>query len=155
MSILASDFEESFGSNQMGSICPEAYIEWIAYVIEHCPADIYDEMANQILRAFFESDVLVFPEMFGAAVAGIVYRMGHMLSLMHTECFIERKYINLRKEPDSFMRPGHMLDEPKKWFLHIELNTEEICRIQLTIDPLPDYDVNERCSIPNPYYQES
>lgn len=155
MGILAADFEESFGSNQMGSICPEAFIEWIQYTVENCPEEIRDEMSNQILQAFFKSDAIIFPEMFGTAVAGIIYRLGHMLSFMQSGMFIERKYISLRKEPDSFMRPVKNSNSWQHWFLHVELNTEEICRLHITTDPLPNYDINERCSIPNPYYQES
>lgn len=153
MGLLATDFEDSFGSNQMGAQCPEAYFEWIQYVIEHCPVEIYTEITNEILRAFFNADVLLFPQMFASAVAGIIYRRGHLLSLMHTECFIERKLINLRKEPDNFMKPDQWLTKPQKWFLHVELGTEEICRLTIATDPLPDADINERIGIRNPYYQ--
>lgn len=53
MSLLASDFEESFASTQMGSICDKAYFEWIAYIIEHCPVEFHAAMADDIIRAFF------------------------------------------------------------------------------------------------------
>lgn len=147
MSLLASDFEESFGSKQMGSVCPEAYFEWIQYVIERCPPGFYDAMSTDIIRAFFNSDPNLFAEMFGPAVAGIIYNKGHLLSLAHTACFIERKTIGFTKLRNC------MESEKFKYLLHIYLGNEEIGRLQLPIDPLPNWENGVRYTINNPYYE--
>lgn len=149
MSLLASDFEESFAASQMGSICEEAYFEWIAYVIDKCPIDIYEDMSNDIIRAFFYSDPIIFVDMFGQAVASTIYHKGHMLSFMHTACFIERKEISFAKAlvhgPTSSKFICH---------LHIYLGHEEIGRLQLPVDAWPSWEEGKHYSTKNPYYYD-
>ena len=149
MSILASDFEESFGSNEMGSKCPYAFIGWISYVIDRCPNHIRETMSDEILNAFFHADPIVFGEMFGTAVASIIYRLGHMLDFSSKKCFIERPEIRFRKHPTLF---GH--DQKYKYELHIYIESEEIIGMKLPIDPQPDWTDGEWYAINNPYYQE-
>ena len=149
MSLLASDFEESFASTQMGSICDKAYFEWIAYIIEHCPVEFHAAMADDIIRAFFYSDANIFIDMFGQAIANTIYNKGHMLRFAHIECFIERKEISFLKTlihgPTSSEFICH---------LHIYIGHEEIGRLQLPVDPLPDWEEGKHYSTKNPYYDE-
>lgn len=147
MSLLASDFEESFGSNEIGAICPYAYIGWISYVIKSCPKEIYDAMADEILSAFFHTDPMVFGEMFGTAIASVIYRLGHMLNFHSNKCFIERQEIRFRKHPALRDSDDQFTHE-----LHIYIESEEIIGMKLPVDPVPDWEDGEWYAINNPYY---
>lgn len=147
MSILASDFEEQFASTQMGSICPYAWVGWISYVIENCPDEIRDKMNNEILSAFFATDVNLFAEMFGSAFASIIYRLGHMLTFMRNDCFIDCATIVFRKHPTLSPDPQF------KFELRICLEGEELLMLRLPADPMPDWENGELYGVKNPYYQ--
>lgn len=149
MSLLASDFEESFGSNELGATCPYAYIGWISYVVEACPDDIRDLMSDEILNAFFHTDPMVFGEMFGTAVASIIYRLGHMLNFHSNKCFIERPEIQFRKHPAL-----NDADKRFKYELLIYIESEQILMLRTPIDPQPDWVDGEYYTINNPYCQE-
>ena len=147
MSILATDFEEQFGSNQIGAICPYAYIGWMSYVVETCPIEIRELMSDEILNAFFHTDQVIFGEMFGTAVASIIYRLGHMLHFHSNKCFIERPEIRFRKNP---VLRGH--DEQFTHELRIYVESEEILIMKMPIDPQPNWTDGEWYAINNPYY---
>ena len=147
MSILDSNLDERYGSTQMGSICPYAWIGWVSYVIENCPDEIRDKMNNEILKAFFAADADLFGETFGSMFASIIYRLGHLLTFMRDVCFIEREAIVFRKHPA-------LSPDPKfKFELHIYLESEELLVLRLPKDPMPDWEDGKQYSINNPYYQ--
>ena len=105
-------------------------------------------MSTDILNALFHADPVIFGEMFSSAVASIIYRLGHMLKFMRTECFIGCKQINLRKHPTTFESKDEY-----KYELHIFIDGEEIIGIKLPVDPVPDWEDGEMYGFNNPYYQ--
>lgn len=148
MSILASDFEEVFGSTQVGAICPYAYVGWISYIIEDCPKVIHDSMTDDILRAFFATDTLLFGEMFGTAIASIIYQKGHLLRFHRRECFLEYETIGIRKHPTLYGS-----DDKFKYDLHVVLDNEEMIMMKIPVDPVPEWVDGETYVINNPYHQ--
>lgn len=150
MSLLATDFEESYLSTEVGSICPEVQFDWIAEVIDGCPLEFHNAMADAIIQAFFKSPIDMFEDIFGPTIAHIIYKMGHMLRLRQKECFIERRCISFRKQ-EPF---GNA--HPFKCAIHIELGTEEVARLLLVTDIVPNWPTNgERISVKNPYYVDT
>lgn len=148
MSLLAADFEENFTSQQMGGICPEVYYDWVANVVVSCPTDIQASMTDDIIKAFFDADINIFPEMFGSALAGIIYRKGHMLTLLfpHDQCFIEQPYM-------CFKKTNHIYGDAKfKYEIELYAGMEQFGRIQVPIDPWPEWELDTMYSINNPYY---
>lgn len=152
MSLLAEDYFDEFGSGEIGEVCPEAYFEWVSDVTLNCPVVYSSKICDEILAAFFKTDVTMFDDLFGNTVAKIIYEKGHFLNFQSDKCFIERRTIGFRKYNHQ---TGWVNDKDREFdnSICVLIEREEIFRIQIPMDILPDWPEGRLHNIKNPYYQ--